>query len=59
MDLWSEVDVLELDDIFMYRFVKKANGDFRMKDGALLPVDGGLPSLHRHRKVSTGTPLRE
>jgi len=45
LDLWSHVDVLELDSIFMYRFVKK-DVELYVKDGLLMPLES-LPSLHR------------
>eukprot|EP00979_Chaetoceros_neogracilis_P000472 scaffold108_cov157-Chaetoceros_neogracile.AAC.3 len=53
LDLWSQVDVCELDRIFMYRFVK-SDLKFVEKDGLLEDVNMGklraMPSMHKRRK---------
>lgn len=60
LDLWSQVDVCELDTIFMYRFVKKINSDIqidfvetngRMGVGMELLGAKPMPSMHTRRKI--------
>jgi len=65
LDLWSQVDVCELDTIFMYRFVKKINSDIQIDFvekngrmgmgteliGAELIGAKSMPSMHTRRKI--------
>lgn len=58
LDLWSQVDVCELDTIFMYRFVKKSNSDIQVdfvetngRMGMGMVGAKPMPSLHTRRKI--------
>jgi len=60
LDLWSQVDVCELDTIFMYRFVKKSKSNIQLdvveKNGRIgmgMEHLGAkpMPSMHTRRKI--------